>query len=74
MRNRMKELREDADLSQEIVAKAIGITQRKYSYVETRSHQLTAKLIVKLAQYYHVSADYLLGLTDDPTPRWILRR
>lgn len=74
MRNRMKELRVDADLPRKAVAKAIGITQRKYSYVETRSHQLTAELIIRLAKFYHVSADYLLGLTDAPRPRWILRR
>lgn len=74
MTNRMKDLRTDADLTQEAVARAIGITQRKYSYMETGTQQLTDELIVKLARFYRVSADYLLGLTDDPTPRWILRR
>ncbi|HIZ82994.1 MAG TPA: helix-turn-helix domain-containing protein [Firmicutes bacterium] len=69
MTNRIKDLRTDADLSQEAVAKAIGITQRKYSYIETGTQQLTGELIVKLAHYYHVSADYLLKMTDDPTPR-----
>lgn len=69
MTNRMKDLRTDADLTQEAVARAIGITQRKYSYMETGTQQLTDELIVKLARFYRVSADYLLKMTDDPTPR-----
>jgi len=68
MKNRMKDLREDRDLTQQAVADACGITQRKYSYVETGTQQLTAELLVKLAAFYKVSTDYLLCLTDDPTP------
>lgn len=66
MRNRIRDLREDHDLTQQQVALAIGITQRKYSYVETETQPLTDELLVKLADYYKVSIDYLLFQTDDP--------
>jgi len=62
MDNRIKELREDNDLTQTQVAKAIGITQRKYSYLETGTQQLTDEILVKLAKFYGVSVDYILKL------------
>lgn len=68
MKSRIKDLREDHDLSQQSIAKAIGITQRKYSYIETEIQPLTDELLVKLADYYHVSVDYLLYQTDIPKP------
>ena len=61
MKNRIKDLREDLDLTQQKVAEAIGITQRKYSYVETGTQPLTDELLVKLADFYDVSIDYLVG-------------
>ena len=67
MPNRMRDLREDHDLTQAAVAEVLGVTQRKYSYVETGTQPLTAEFIVKLARFYGVSADYLLGMTDDPS-------
>ena len=76
MKNRLKDLREDHDLTQQMVADqigitqriadAIGITQRKYSYIETGIQQLTAELLVSLALLYNVSIDYLLCQTDNP--------
>ncbi|MCC8129539.1 MAG: helix-turn-helix domain-containing protein [Clostridiales bacterium] len=66
MRNRIKDLREDHDLTQQNVADAIGITQRKYSYLETGTQQLTDEILIKLALFYHVSIDYLLCQTDHP--------
>lgn len=68
MQNRIKDLREDHDFTQQMVADKIGITQRKYSYVETGVQQLTAELLVSLAQLYGVSIDYLLCQTDQPKP------
>lgn len=65
MDNRIKDLREDNDLTQTQVAQAIGITQRKYSYIETGTQQLTDEILVKLAKFYDVSVDYILKLTDD---------
>ena len=62
--NRLKDLREDHDYTQQLVAEKIGITQRKYSYIETGVQQLTADVLVALARFYKVSVDYLLGETD----------
>ena len=61
-------MREDRDLKQKEIAEAIGITQRKYTYLETGVQQWTDELLVRLAAYYGTSVDYLLGLTDDPDP------
>ena len=66
MQNRVKDLREDSDLTQQKVADAIGITQRKYSYIETGQQPLTDELLIKLANLYQVSIDYLLRQTDNP--------
>lgn len=64
MDNRMRELREDNDLSQREVAEKLGITQRKYSYIETGTQQLTDEILVGLSKIYNVSTDYILRLTD----------
>lgn len=66
MENRIRDLREDHDLTQQQVADAIGITQRKYSYVETGQQQLTADILIKLADFYDVSTDYILRQTQTP--------
>ena len=49
--NRIRDLREDSDLTQQQVADAIGITQRKYSYIETGQQQLTDDILIKLANF-----------------------
>ena len=64
--NRVRELREDNDLTQQQVADSIGITQRKYSYLETGTQPLTDEILIKLANFYHISIDYLLRQTDNP--------
>ena len=66
MKNRIRDLREDRDLTQSQVAEAIGVTQRKYSYLETGAQQWTDELLVALADYYKVSVDYLLMQTNRP--------
>lgn len=66
MDNRIKDLREDHDLTQQQIASAIGITQRKYSYLETGTQPLTDEILVLLSNYYHVSIDYLLCQTNNP--------
>lgn len=68
MKTRIKDLRTDKDLTQTQVAGAIGITQRKYSYLETGEQQWTDELLVHLADFYQTSVDYLLYRTDDPSP------
>lgn len=60
----MKELREDNDLTQQQVADKLGITQRKYSYIETGTQQLTDEILIGLSKIYKVSTDYILRLTD----------
>lgn len=64
--NRIKDLRDDSDLTQQQIADAIGITQRKYSYIETGTQPLTDEVLIKLANYYQVSIDYLLRQTNNP--------
>ena len=64
METRIRDLREDLDLSQSEVAEAIGISQRKYSYLETGTQPWTDELLVRLAKFYHTSVDYLVGLTS----------
>ncbi|MBQ3404144.1 MAG: helix-turn-helix transcriptional regulator [Oscillospiraceae bacterium] len=66
IKSRIRDLREDNDLSQQQIASAIGITQRKYSYIETEIQPLTDELLVRLADHYNVSIDYLLMQTDNP--------
>ena len=68
METRIKDLRVDWDLTQAQVAKAIGITQRKYSYLETGAQQWPDELLARLAAFYQTSVDYLLGLTDEERP------
>ena len=67
MENRIKDLREDFDYTQTKIASLIGITQRKYSYIETGAQPLTDEILVKLSQIYDVSIDYILKQTDIKT-------
>lgn len=66
VKNRIRDLREDHDLTQQKVADAIGITQRKYSYLETGVQPLTDEILVRLSRFYQVSIDYLLCQIDRP--------
>lgn len=68
MGTRIKDMRIDHDLTQEEVAEAIGITQRKYSYLEAGVQDWTGELLVKLAEFYHTNVDYLVELTEEPRP------
>ena len=68
MNIRIKALREDRDLTQTQVAQALGISQRKYSYLETGVQQWTDELLIGLADFYQTSVDYLLERTDEKRP------
>ena len=68
METRIKDMRVDHDLTQTQVAEAIGITQRKYSYLETGVQAWPDELLAKLAEFYETSIDYLLEMTDEPKP------
>ncbi len=65
---RLKELREEHGYKQEILANYIGVKQHAYSQYETGKRQIPIETIIKLAELYNVSVDYLLDLTDEDTP------
>ncbi len=61
---RLRDLREDKDLMQKQVADILGIDQRVYSNYETGKREIPTRFIVKLAEFYDVSADYILGISS----------
>lgn len=63
---RMKDLREDHDLKQGDIAELLQTTKQQVSKWETGTQMMGVDKYVKLAKYYNVSVDYLLGLTDNP--------
>ena len=64
-RERMKALREDRDLTQAEVGRIIEKSQQGYNHIETGRAELKIEDLVKLCKFYNVSADYIVGLTDD---------
>ena len=69
MRLRIRDLREDADLTQRQVAEECMCDQSLYSKYERGERPLPLEEAIRLAHFYRTSLDYLVGLTDDPTPR-----
>ena len=65
---RAKMLVTDRDVTQKKLAKHIGITPAKMSNYLTEKNEMPCRVVVGIAEYFHVSADYLLGLTDEPEP------
>lgn len=61
---RIKDLREDKDKTQKEVSEYLQITQQQYSLYEKGIRTIPVDLVIKLAKYYNVSTDYLLGVTD----------
>ena len=59
---RIKELREDSDLTQLELAEVLGITQRTISYYENNQREIPVNVLVKYAKYFNVSLDYICGL------------
>ena len=64
MKLRIRDLREDADLTQAQVGKAINVPQRTYAYYESGQRMIPLHVLCALADFYQVSVDYLLGRTD----------
>lgn len=60
---RIRDLREDMDLKQRDLAKALNISQRSYSHYENGTRKIPLDVLVALADYYNCSIDYLLGRT-----------
>ena len=65
---RIRNLREDHDLLQKDIAKLLGISQQYYSDYENGKRLMPITHLIKLAQFYQVSLDYLVGLTDEIKP------
>ena len=63
---RMRDLREDHDKTQQEIAELLNMHRSVYRRYESGERQTASWVIVKLAQYYRVSTDYLLGLKDEP--------
>ena len=61
---RIQDLRTDADLSQRELSEIPHISQRSYSHYETGSRSIPIEMLIRLANYYDTSIDYLVGRTD----------
>lgn len=68
MYRRLRELREDHDLTQAQISKYLNMLQTGYSKYETGENDVPTKILIELAKYYKTSIDYLLELTDNPKP------
>lgn len=65
MYKRIRDLREDRDLTQTKVAKMLEMSQTGYSKYETGENDVPTAILIKLARFYDTSIDYLLGETDE---------
>lgn len=67
MKLRIRDLREDNDLTQQQISKILLCDQSLYSKYERGERDIPIALLIKLADYYNTSIDYLVGRTDNPT-------
>lgn len=65
---RIQDMRVDADLSQKQMGEILHISQRSYSHYETGTRSIPIELLIRLANYYDTSIDYLVGRTDNKEP------
>ncbi len=65
---RLKEIREDKDYKQSDIAKVLNTTQQQYSKYEFALKVIPIGMLVKLAKFYNISVDYLIGLTNERKP------
>ena len=68
MRLRIKDMREDRDLTQRQIAEYLMCDQSLYSKYERGERPVPLDIMIKLAKFYNTSIDYLVGLTDNPHP------
>ena len=68
-RRRLRDLREDHDKTQQNIAEVLGTSQTMYARYERGANELPLRHLIKLAEYYQVTADYLLGISDEPSRR-----
>ena len=66
MFRRIRDLREDHDLTQKQMASKLNCSQQVYSNYELGQRDIPTDILIKLSAFYHVSVDYILGISDDP--------
>ncbi len=66
MYSRVRDLREDHDLKQRELAAYLSCSQQVYSNYELGQRDIPSDVLIKLSKLYHVSVDYILGLTNNP--------
>jgi len=66
MYKRIRDLREDRDLTQKQMAKALNCSQQVYSNYELGQRDIPTDILIKLSRFYGVSVDYILGISDNP--------
>ena len=64
MYKRIRDLREDRDITQKQLAEILGMSQTGYSKYETGENDIPTQILIKLADFYGTSIDYMLGRTD----------
>ncbi len=69
LKDRVYQLRKKARLTQQELGEILGLTSKSISVLESGQRGTTIEKLVILAEYFHVSTDYLLGITDDPAWR-----
>lgn len=67
-RERLRNIREDYDLTQAEIGKLLNKSQQGYNHIETGRAELKIEDLAKLCRYYNVSADYIIGLIRNPNP------
>ena len=66
--SRLRDLREDSDLTQEQLVKELGMHKTTYTNYEQGKREIPFGLVVRLAQFYNISCDYIAGLVSEPHP------
>lgn len=66
---RIRELREDNDITQQTIAEVLGTSQTMYARYERGANEMPIRHLITLCKFYKVSADYILGFTNKPEPK-----
>jgi len=67
-RTRLRNIREDHDLTQEFVGKLLCKSQQGYNHIEAGRAELKINDLIVLCNFYNLSADYIIGISDEPKP------
>lgn len=67
-RTRIRNVREDRDLTQTEIGKLLQKSQQGYNHIETGRAELKIEDLAKLCKFYNISADYFIGIIDEPKP------